>query len=414
MLDLNIESQSLACMINDQNCLIDGLADIQPDYYTDPFYRAVFAKLKEMHESEKQITMLSVSQELGELAKGKGLTWLTVKDSFHSIATFKYYCDKLKDLDMMRKVEAIAQEAIKSVRNNDDVNSTIKTLENGVYNLSSSKEESKIITPKEIGMRMIDTIERRRERKSNGGIKSTINKLNYMMNGGIVAGQLVILGAKTGKGKTAFAMNLSKDWSIIYKQVGLYVNTEMEDEQIDCRFASMLTKDINIGHSKIANGLITDDEYDKVFKACQVFHESQLHVVTVNDLNINKLVSIARKFKSQKDIKYLVVDYIGRMETIDAKLPEHVVLYNIAKKLKTLAQELKITVLMLCQMNDDDKIEGAKKIRNEADLFCNLQERVDTNEHSNYFLCIEKNRDGAVGKIPLKFIGEKLTFIESV
>jgi len=257
------------------------------------------------------------------------------------------------------------------------------------------------------------------EKKSNGGIKTGYKKLNYAMNGGFLPEQLIILAAKTGKGKTAFALNLMRDIAITQKKEALYINTEMGAEQIDCRFMSILNADekTDFTHSDIASGNITESQSIKITQSLDRMYNSGFYSATVPDLTIQTLVSLARRFKAQKDLKVLVVDYVGRMDTQDQKLKEYQVLKNIAKRLKTLAQELKITVIMLAQITDEDKLEGAKAMKNECDLLGYLREMTggELERHGangfNYFLAIEKNRDGQAIKVPLKFIGEQMTFV---
>ena len=78
-----------------------------------------------------------------------------------------------------------------------------------------------------------------------------------------------------------------------------------------------------------------------------------------------------------------MVDYVGRLDTFDPQLKEHQVLKAVAKRLKTVAQELKLTVIMLAQLNDELKLAGAKAMRNEADLYAYLREMTpdEINEH---------------------------------
>jgi replicative DNA helicase len=169
-----------------------------------------------------------------------------------------------------------------------------------------------------------------------------------------------------------------------------------------------------IFHSKIASGKLDDKEVSQVMKAFDVMNNSGFYSVTEPALTMQKLVSICRRYASQKKCRVIVVDYIGRMDTLDAKLQEWQVLKTAAKRLKTLAQELKATVIMLAQVNDDEKLEGARAMKNECDLYGYLRplyaDELATLAEFNYCLSIEKNRSGPTRKIPLKFYSEILTF----
>jgi replicative DNA helicase len=217
---------------------------------------------------------------------------------------------------------------------------------------------------------------------------------------------------------TAMAMNLARDISIIQKYPCLYVNTEMNEEQWDTRMAAILTKEhASLTYSNIATGNLAQCQFDAIVESLSTMSKSEFYSVTMPELNVENVISMTNRFKAQKNIKVLIVDYIGRMETNDPKLKEYQVMRDIAKKLKTLAQRLNITVIMLAQLNQDEKLEGAKAIKNEADLFMYLQEMNESNRKEfqdlyNYFLVIDKNRNGARGKLPLLFTGEKMLFTD--
>lgn len=416
MIDKDLESQVIAAMLSDQQSLDNGMAILKNEDFGETIYRKIFEHITTMYSKGQPIDAITVHQDMKEIVKGYGTTWMLLKDGFWANSTLDYSIRKLKELTKARKLSNLCQLTLQQLRNKESIPDILQNVENNIYSLSADTNEIKIKSPSEHAESMLQTLFKRMERKSNGGIKTSYKKLNYATNGGFLPGQLIILAAKTGKGKTAFALNLMRDIAIAQKQEALYINTEMGDEQIDCRFMALLNTDsgCNFTHSDIASGNITDEQSIKITKSLDKMFNSGFYSATVPDLTIQTLISIARRFKAQKQLKVLVVDYVGRMDTQDPRMKEYQVLKNIAKKLKTLAQELQITVIMLAQVTDDDKLEGAKAMKNECDLMAYLREmtqnELDKYTTYNYMLAIEKNRDGQALKIPLEFIGEKMTF----
>ena len=416
MIDGNLESQVIAAMLSDQQSLDNGMALLRGEDFGEKIYRQIFEHMAVMYNKGLAIDAVTVHQDMKEIVKGYGTTWMLLENGFWANSTLNYSIGKLKELTKARKLAILCQTALQQLKNQESIPDILQNVENQLYSLSAETNEIKIKTPVEHAESMLKTLFKRMERKSNGGIKTSYKKLNYATNGGFLPGQLIILAAKTGKGKTAFALNLMRDIAIAQKQEALYINTEMGDEQIDCRFMALLNNDdkSNFTHSDIASGNITDEQSIKITKSLDKMFNSGFYSATVPDLTIQTLISLARRFKSQKSLKVLVVDYVGRMDTQDPKMKEYQVLKNIAKRLKTLAQELKIAVIMLAQITDEDKLEGAKAMKNECDLMAYLREmtqnELDKYTTFNYMLAIEKNRDGQALKIPLRFIGEKMTF----
>lgn len=420
MLDLELESQVLAAMIENKDCLDEGMIIVKKEFFYDSFYKAVFENLKSMYQENKHIDIITVHNQLGDLAKGHGISWMALKDALFSKKTFGYCVEKLNNLYLSRRLYELSQETISSIENGGEIKNIMANNEAKLYALSMQNDNAiNIISPTQQAEQMLDTIMSRMEQKSNGGIKTSYGKLNLALNGGFLPGQLVILAAQTGKGKSAFAMNLMRDIAIIQKIPALYINTEMSKEQMDCRWATILTFDEKITHSKVAGGQLNDAEIQTVIQAMDKMHNSGFYSVNIPDLNINNLISTSRRFKAKVDAKVIVVDYVGRMDTTDSKLQEWQVFRQIAKRLKTLAQELQLTVIMLAQITEGEKLEGAKSMKNECDLYGYLRESTeselsDNGRKFNYRLVLDKNRDGQRLKIPLEFIGEKLTFRQEI
>jgi replicative DNA helicase len=413
--DHETECQAIASMIYDQDCLEKGLT-LTPDHFTNTTAKKILACLKQLHQENIPTGPVAVYDKLKNSGEMFNTEFAIIKDVFCTKLNFDHYLFRLGELLKARRLYQITEQIKRGIIERENIDSILTTVENQIYSLGTSRQDYHIVTPKERAERILDTVAKRMEKKSNGGISTSYLKLNRCLNGGALPGQLIIIAAKTGKGKTAFALNLNRDIAITQKIPSLYVNTEMGEEQIDVREAAILTAGTGITHYDLASGNLTNEQFQRLANELNRTHNGGFYSVTVPDLTINSLLSIARRFKAKIDMKLLTVDYVGRMETQDPKLQEWQVLKTIAKRLKTLAQQLQVTVIMLAQMTDEERLEGARAMKNECDLFGYLREMTPEESAAmlnsyNYVLVVDKNRDGPTGKIPLKFNGETMTFI---
>ena len=417
--DQDKEAQVLAAMLSSEDCKTDGMATLQQEYFYFPLHKTIFSKMKELYLDGKELNPIVICEELGEKIHGKGLAWAILKDPvFFNVSAFRHYVLKLQELYKTRRLQELIDTVRDRIAEQESIDDILATAESELYAINTNQiEEEKIITPKEHAMSMLETLANNMDNPASIGINTSYRGLNRALNGGFKPGQLIILAAKTGKGKTAYAMNIMRDVSVMAKKPSLYINTEMSKEQMDCRWMTILTANRAITHDKIATGKISDEENKEIINSLDSMYTSQFYSVTVPDLDVDKLFTVARRFSAQTKMKFMVVDYVGRMETAVKGMQEWQVYKMIAKKLKTLAQELGCTVIMLAQITEDEKLEGAKAMKNEADMFCYLKDEVSQVEEAsgaNYCLCIDKNRDGKRGKVFLEFIGEKITFREVV
>lgn len=412
MIDLDLERTILGSMCMETDSLTNGMARLKKEYFSDKLHQAVFDLMKSMYDAGKCVDIVTVAKEGSVLLKQHGVSWLLIKDSYISTGAFDFLMDKLEKYYQLRKLHELAGKIVDKVNDREEPDGIIQEIESSLYNVSST-QKTNLTTPKEHARRMIDTLEKRLEQKNNGGIYTTYYDLNKALNGGFEPGQLIIVAAQTGKGKTAFAMNLMRDIAIMQKIPSLYVNTEMSEEQMDIRWMTLLSR---INHYNVATGNLTDEQTGNIMMSLEKMNSSGFYSVFEDSLTLNKLISICRRFSAQKQCRFIVVDYIGRMETLDPKLQEWQVLKNAAKRLKTIAQETKTTVLMLAQVNEDDRLEGARGMKNEADMYGYLRPLSEEEKKGqdligfNYCLSVEKNRSGATKKIPLIFYGTELTF----
>lgn len=414
MLDLDTEAKVLNAMCSYPDCLDIGIADIKPEYFSDALNRRIYEAIKAMYADGKAVTLTTAYEQLKPILAKNQTKWLFVDQAYCSSSEFKFFIKKLADLLKRRRLHNVAQSIVSGVNNGQDTVELLTAVQNDVYAISMDSESRPIVTPKQHAERILETVSRRMDKKTPPGVMTSIYKLNKMLNSGCgyQAGDLVIYAAKTGKGKTAFATAQANDVSIVQKYQSLYINTEMNDEQVDLRLACLRT---GIEYGSLATGDISEQQYNLVLSEINKLSESNFYSITEPELTMDGVVSIAKRFKSQKELKFLFLDYVGRMDTQDPRLKEYQVIKNIAKRLKTLAQKLKITVVMLAQLTEEEYLEGARAIKNEADLYAFLremdeEEQLEYGKMYNYFLVVDKNRNGPTGKIPLNFIKEKMKF----
>jgi replicative DNA helicase len=312
---------------------------------------------------------------------------------------------------MMNLSEELKQPAI-------DVDELIQNASKNLAELITTTTEQ-IDTGAELAKLGREAIEERMAHKGElHGISTGIRKLNRLTNGW-KDGDLILLTAESGKGKTAFAQNFIASGCFMHQAGTLYANSEMSKKQVIMRFASMVS---GVDADRIKYGEISEEEKQKIFGNMEIIEKAPFYHYPCPSLNLNKLVSMIRKLHVQKGIKLVVLDYIGRMDTSkDTK--EWEALSQICKVLKTIAQELEIAVIVLAQLTEDGALQAAKRMRNEADILIKLlpmseDEKVEALSQGfkirpDYFVFLDKNRDGqGEVKIPVKFDKSKMQVID--
>lgn len=231
---------------------------------------------------------------------------------------------------------------------------------------------------------------------------------------GLQGGDAIMFSAQSGHGKTALAMNLTRILSYHNKKRVHYLNTEMSIAQMMRRWISQSTL---IPYTRLELGEVQNYERDNVQKWADEFRKTPLTVSQISSLNIGLTVGIAKRaIKKYGKLDCLIVDYIGRMDIEHGKgMQEWQIMYENTKKLKELARDLNIPIIILAQLTQEGNLEGAKKMRNELDgLFFLKPKRVGEEgegrdkrpvfSDSEFYLTKEKvRRNGTKDVIHLEF-----------
>jgi replicative DNA helicase len=247
-------------------------------------------------------------------------------------------------------------------------------------------------------------------------------------SGGFEKGNLVILSAGSGVGKSALAINFIRDVAYVANKSALYLNSEMKDDQQARRYASMLAK---VSHKAIRNGDTTEKQLNKIQQVADDFSKKQIHTITIPDMQLTQVVAEMKRMKAKENIDFAVVDYIGRMDITKAfgkDMQEWQIMEQTARELKNLALELNIVIIMVAQLSSNGQtLAKGSSMKNECDLWINLK-RVDKDDlkeyydthgegldkHWNVILDFKKARSAQFGaKIPMHFYGDELLFTDN-
>jgi replicative DNA helicase len=243
--------------------------------------------------------------------------------------------------------------------------------------------------------------------------------------GGFRAEQLVIVSAKSGQGKSAFALNVGIEAGVTQKIPTLYINSELcEDDMLE----RYLSYTCYIDSKKIREGGYRDERTDTKLHALvekaiererEKFYKGALSFVTIPDLQISNVERAIHKDCMERGTRMVIVDYIGRMDALNMKdAKEWQVMKSAAQRLKTIAQELQITVVMVAQLTSDGgRLAQSSYMAHEADLWLNIgkvpEDKLTENWPWNYVLTFRKARNVENGqKVMLHFHGDTLTFTD--
>lgn len=443
---ITTEELVLSACIDSKN-IVDVMEKVKDEDFFFKGNRELFALFKTMYLSGEKITSENLLQlHVKELERIK--LRCTIPELITGFTNWRISFDNSYD-PMMEKHKTVGDyvgaliKKLKSATEYRKLSKMIARLNDGmskgvnpdklyhfIEDTFISREESadrrSYFTPKDMGMLMIQaTAERMDKAQRDEEVIFTSFKNINRLTGGFERGDLIILSAASGTGKSALSINFARDVGILAKKPVLYLNSEMSDKQQARRFVSLISQ---VSHSAIRDGL---DEgkpelFNRATQAAEMFSHGKIYTITIPDLQIRNVVAETRRMQDRFGIQMVIVDYVGRMDTLNADAQEWQIMEAAARTLKTMAQELNIVVIMVAQLstNGQSLAKGAS-MKNECDLWMNLskigyEERAQENQFGgglddrwNVFLEFKKARNVETGaKIPMHFHGDTLTFTD--
>jgi len=432
--DYDAECRVLSSMLHSEQSCIEALGALTGDEFSDNQNRQVFLLALSLYTKNVRPTLVEVLKEghtLGFITSIKDIESLKhIAQHYIDDGNIAYWIGKVKQAKKSRETQDLLRKYTAQIQEGKlDINQFVTEASSDFFNLCMDSEEERIDTPQELadlGIKLVnERVEQYRKMQEDikligevplEGVPTGIPSLDKNTLG-MKPGDLVILGAQTGHGKTAFALSVARATCIDGKDNILYVNTEMSREQIAYRWGAILS---GIGLGRIRAGSLTNEEKNQVVHSYQKLRKSGFYPIHIPNLTPQKLDVLARQAKIQRNIKLVILDYVGRMEKILPDMAEWQVLEQIIKSMKLLAQNLEIACLVLVQLNPDGSLQGAKRMENECDLMLKMiplpeDKREDAQrlienklkkryEEFNYRIFVQKARDAEAGvSIPLIF-----------
>lgn len=415
----NIEAEQflIACLVygRDKEMASDIFIECRTEDFTVGEYIQIYNTAYRLFINDKPIELVTLTEADKDL---KLSTLVDLTRLLPSYSNYKHYIAIVKKNSYARQLVIIA-DSIKALAPEDPYKTRDRIL-----NELTKIGETVTTTMTEISVTINEISKEIADRKAGvvkkHEIKTPYSKLNYNLK--FTSGELYVLAARPGIGKSAFASEILLSAALKQNKTVAFFNLEMSDTQIVKRmFSSRLEKSV----MDIENGNVNDDEFKRVakgFEAAQIFINTQLY-------NIEGIVRACKVAKKRGGLDLAIIDYLQLIGSNTGFKSRNDEVAFVSRQLKLLAMELEIPVIALSQMNrgieqsdrepqlSDLRESGAIEQDASAVIFLhrqsNIEEKLNFTASQRYIKAIiAKNRNGATGCFYLRFEGDKMRFVE--
>lgn len=432
--DLDAEMSTLGAIILKNAAFWEVSTIVEEfDFYL-PAHREVYSAITSLMAKGVAVDLITVSDCLKSahrLESSGGTDYLvTIAESVPMAVNAVYYAQIVRNLALQRQLNTAGHELVNLSTNSDagSIQDRISAAEAVLAQVSASGAGigAKSFVPlKRLAVEYIERLDSAIEGTASPliGIPSGISELDKIL-GGFQPGQLIIVAARPGGGKTALALKFAA--SIASRGVITpFFSIEMTDKEIIGRLVSMQSK---LPTSILRKSNLSVDECRALLKACEILHELPLYVNDSSDITTAGIQSELKRLGHEFGIVF--IDYL-QIISIPKKDSREQEVASITRALKRMAKSMNVPIIAMAQLSRDvtrrqDKTPTLSDLREsgsleqEADvvlaphrpnLYLPPSERDDHPDRiEKAEIHVLKHRNGPTGVVPVAFCARSTEF----
>jgi replicative DNA helicase len=404
----------------------DYLADnLQREAYFRRVHGVVFEAIAALREQRTTVDLVTLRDELARRKKLDdvgGAAWLSsLTDGVPRSANVEHYAGILKDLQAKRQLVAYANRTIDLVASAGHSSAEILVdADRRLMDLQAGHVDGRMLSLAESSYALMQDLEwRAAHRGELTGIDTGFASINELTLGW-QAGDLDVIGARPSIGKTTFVINSFVHGCRSGKRLAIF-SMEMRRRQLEYRILAQLS---GIPLTRILGGHVGDADYEKLSAAMVEMSALSLSIDDRAGQTFFDIRAACRRLKADGGLDGVAIDYVqlmsGTLERRGATRNDEIT--DISRRLKVLAGELEIPIILLSQLNRAAKdrndprprlsdLRESGALEQDADIVAFLHRKNHREGGTTNFI-LEKQRNGPSGTVNLTLDRDITTFTD--
>lgn len=407
------------------NYLIDRICeDVNSEMFYDERNKYLFEAINDLHKESIPVDARTLKDELEKKKKLNavgGMEYISeVIDSVITSANLDHYLKIVKEHALRRNLINKATEIITAAYDEEDLNSLVDEAEKSILNVVKARTVSDFVPINEILRRAQEKLEAlAKNKKPITGVETGFYDFDKITTG-FQGGELIILAARPGMGKTALALNMATYAATTSKKAVAVFNLEMSAEMLVNRMLSSMG---GIDAYKLQTGQMQERDWKRYNEAMSQLADTNMYIEDNAGVTAAEIRAKCRRLANSKEgLGLVIIDYLQLVSSGNRRIESRQVeVSEISRSLKTMALELDVPVIALSQLSRNAEkresnmpmladLRESGSLEQDADmvLFINRKDYYDAKKDQKEKivpaeLVIAKHRKGSLGTIDLMF-----------
>lgn len=414
------ERSVIGAMLLNPDVILDVAESLRPDDFYFPAHQLIYQAILDLFAQGSNVDVLIVAGRLdriNELERVGGAPYLhTLISEVPTAANARYYAEIVEEKSILRQLVNAGTQVVQLGYEGEEgmeVDAIVDHAQQKVFNITRNQSGEDYRPLSDL---LKPTIDELTMIASGGaleaGVPTGFIDLDKLTNG-LHAGQMIIIAARPGVGKSTLALDFMRSCSIHQKKTSVIFSLEMSASEIIMR---MLSAETEIKLSAMRSGQMEERDWEKLTHRLTEIQDAPLFIDDSPNLTMMEIRSKARRLKQQHGLDLVVVDYLQLMSSgkkVESRQQE---VSEFSRHLKLLAKELEVPVIAISQLNRGPEARTDKRpqladlresgsLEQDADMVFLLyrpdsQDR-DDERAGEADIIVAKHRGGPIDTIPV-------------
>lgn len=421
------EQAVIGSMIMDTDAIPVAMEKLSETDFYNKQYASLFKAMTALYNEGRECDLVTIKTKLEELEVPTEVISIdfirNILDMVPTSANVKQYVNIVYEKSVMRNLIR-ANESISNTcyAGNKPLETILEETEKSIFDLIQTGNTGDYVPVRQIVLNVFDKIEKAAQTKGTiTGLETGFRKLDTQLSG-LQPSDLILLAARPSVGKTAFVLNITETIAVKHNIPVAIFSLEMSSEQLINR---ILSQNSMVSSQKIRVGDLNDSEWANIVESANIIGNSNIIIDDTPGITIGEMRSKCRKFKLEKDIQLVIVDYLQLMTTNTNHGSREQEIAEISRTLKGIARELNVPVIALSQLNRASETREDRKpimadlresgsIEQDADVVMLMSRYYDREkkeeDRNRIILNVAKQRNGPVGEVNLVWLPQYTKF----
>lgn len=421
------EQSVLGGMLLSKDAIADVVESLRASDFYKPAHETIYEAILSLYGHGSPADAITVADELkkrGELTRVGGASYIhTLIASVPTAANAQYYAEIVKEHAIMRRlIEAGTKIAQLGYANETEVDTLVDQAQAEIYAVTDGNAKEDYVSFSEALEETINEIDANSNRPDGVyGVPTDFIEFDEL-TGGLHGGQMIVIAARPGVGKSTLALDIARSAAIHHQMTTVFFSLEMSRTELAMRILSAEGK---ISMGRLKKGDLDTEGWTNLATLQGRIDSALLFIDDSPNMTLMEIRAKCRRLKQRNDLKLVVLDYLQLMSSgkkVESRQQE---VSEFSRSLKLLAKELDVPVIALSQLNRGSEQRTDKRpmvsdlresgsIEQDADMVILLHREDMYNPDSERVgeadMIIAKHRGGPTRTIPLAFSGKYSRF----